>query len=119
MSNRIKLDISQYQSFGQLLYKARTVAGKSVRDLSLAAKRQRGPDVSITLISLIENGRPPTYDVAYTLAKALDLSIEMALAAAYYSRITHSIERETEALEAFTRRHRLGKKIDMGRIVPQ
>ena len=118
MSNGVKVNLGPHQSFGQLLYEARTAAGKNVRDVAQAAKKQRGPDVSITLISLIENGRSPTLDVAYALAKTVNLNIERALAAAYYSRITYSIERETEALAAFTSRHRLGKRIDLDRVIP-
>jgi len=104
--------------FGQLLNEARTAAGKRVRDVALAVKRQRGPDISITLISLIENGRLATYDAAYSLAKVLNVDIETALAAAFNSRITHSIDRETVALAAFTSRHRMGKKINLGRVIP-
>ena len=117
MSNGVKVNLGPHQSFGQLLYEARTATGKNVRDVALAVKKQQGPDVSITLISLIENGRSPTLDVAYALAKTLNLNIERALAAAYYSRITYSIEREKAAIEAFTRRNRLGKKMDLRRII--
>ena len=96
------------QDFGELLREARTTAGMSVRDLSAATKKKRGPDVSITLISLLEkNKRVPTYKTAYVLGRALSTDVETVLDAAYNSRISHCIDRETEAVREFARAKRM------------
>ena len=108
MSKRTMKRNSRGQDFGELLREARTTAGMSVRDLSAATKRKRGPDASITLISLLEkNKRVPTYKTAYVLAGVLSMDVETALDAAYNSRIRHCIDRETEAAREFARAKRM------------
>lgn len=100
MSKKTGNGQTKQAGFGELLRAARTKAGMSVRDLAAATKENPGPDVSITLISLLEqNKRIPTYETAAVLAEIHYLDIDTALEATHASRIQHCIDREEEAYD--------------------
>jgi transcriptional regulator with XRE-family HTH domain len=107
----------QVEEFGKLLHKGRIAQGLTVRGVAGAA-HNRGQNVSIALVSLLEqNRRIPSYSVAYVLAEVLGLDIEIALAAAYRARMEHYYNREVEGLEATITKRRLGPNVDATSIV--
>lgn len=119
MSNRAKGNADQYESFGKLLHEARVAAGKSVRDVAAAAEGRRGPNVSITLISLLEqNKRSPTYSAALKISEILSIDTETALQAAYRTRVTRYADMERKSIERFLATKKKLRKIDLGMLAP-
>lgn len=105
--------------FGKLMLQARTEEGMSIRALRAAMRaKKHGNGVSIGLLNMIETGeRSVTYEVAFLLSSVLSIDLETALCAAYKSRVDHMASREKNSLEDFLGKHRLGRKVDLKRIV--
>jgi transcriptional regulator with XRE-family HTH domain len=98
MSKKTGNSKSKNEGFGSLLQEARAKAGMSVRDLAAAVKDNPGPDVSITLICMLEkNKRVPTYEIATVLAETLSLDRGATLEVTHRSRIQYCIDREATA----------------------
>ena len=70
-------------------------------------------------INYLENGRRvPTYEMAYALARALDIDVELALRSAFKARSDFNRGREIESLK-----HLISKRnvtgLDIRRITPK
>jgi len=95
--------------FSARLREKRVEKGLTVRELEDKIAREQGVKVSKTLITFLEKGkRQPTYEVAYALAKALDIDIAQSLSAVYKSRCIHNEAREAAVLEDLLRKRKTG-----------
>jgi len=104
--------------FGDLLSKTRASAGMSLRDLQRATtdkKHKKG--ISIGLLSMIENGeRPATYETVYILAKALSIELDVAMLAAYRSRVVYCMKKEEVSLKVFLKKKRMLRKLGLEKL---
>ena len=100
---------SDKMEFSALIRKKRSEKGLTVRELEKKIAREQGAKVSKTLINFIEKGkRQPTYEVAYALARALDIDVEQSLSAAYQSRCIHNEAREAVLIKDLLRKRESG-----------
>jgi len=105
----VKVDIGrkgrgmELPRFSELIKSARAKKNLSVRDLEKHVFSITGVRVSRTYISFLEiEKRKPTYEVAFALAEALGLEVDLTLASAFQARREHDFNREVEGLKHFT-----------------
>jgi DNA-binding XRE family transcriptional regulator len=80
----------------------------SIRALENRLKEQEKVGVSKTFLIFLENEqKKPTYDIAYALARALDLDVEKTLRAAYKARADFDKKKERKNLVGFILRMEL------------
>ena len=103
--------------FSELIKTRREEMNLSVRALEKLLKEQEGIDLSKTFVNFIENERKkPTYEVAYALAKVLEIDVEEAIRAAYIARVEFNKERELTSLNRFISDNKLNY-LDVDRIM--
>lgn len=97
------------ETFGDMMKRARTEKGLSLRQL------QKETGIQWSLLQMIESAtRPATLNVAYLIAKELSLEKEAALEAAYRGRVSHCLDREQRALVAFAKK----KRVHLREVLP-
>ena len=104
--------------FGTLVRESRETSNLSFAELSRAIEKKGGGQVSRSQLCLLEGGmRIPTMDLAYYIGRALNIDLQTVISAALNDRLMHVYEREVIATEKFIKGHRLGKKLDVVRLV--
>lgn len=88
------------EKFSELIKRNRQLKGLTMRQLEEDLKKTGANNISRSLINLLEKDmRRPSYDVAYQLARILEIDIEEALRAAYRARADHDKKREESYLK--------------------
>ncbi|MBC7230649.1 MAG: helix-turn-helix transcriptional regulator [Actinobacteria bacterium] len=105
------------KSFSELVSKQRKELGLSMSSVSRLLQDREGVKASKSLINALEKGdRTPTYEIAHSLSKVLDIDLEEILIAAYLSRKDHFVKRESDYIDDLTNAKDL-TDIDAYRIV--
>jgi transcriptional regulator with XRE-family HTH domain len=90
------------ESFAELIKRKRLEKGLTMRGLEDELRKGGAENISRSLINLMEkNLRRPSYEVAYNLAKVLNIDTKEALRAAYRARADHDRKREETYLRDF------------------
>jgi transcriptional regulator with XRE-family HTH domain len=102
-------------NFSELIHARREELGLSLRELEKRLKEQ-GVQLSKTFLIFLEKDRKkPTFEVAYALARAMDINVERALEAAYRARVDFDKNKNRETLAEFIENNEL-KGIDIKKI---
>jgi len=103
--------------FPELVIKKRAEKGLTVRELEEKIALEQDVQVSKTLINFLEKGkRQATYEVAYAIARALDIDVAQALRATYKSRCIHNKAREAALVRDFLKT-RESEEVSIDRIL--